>query len=323
MSRNFSRWLLLLAIFALALTGCAARAGGGETAAAATDGGLVVDLPAIVIDFDQDGQATIGGAPVADLGAAFGAPIDIPLTAEQIQSFTESNIQHVQINNSASGLMILVNGQPIPSIAWDTDSLATTNEVLSMFGDSMGTIADLLPLVSNLGAGVILNFPLAQGAEMIPMAVSGDASAASASAAANEAFLAQAGSAARINLPINYNADGTFNIGSLSAETLSLSLGLPLESLTLDQERIDRYVSMGMETFSLATDSEGIHMTLNGADLPHISWGDGKLAYGLQLAAQAGMLGDSGDNAAMMDLIQQLLPIIQTAEVTVNVTFPQ
>ncbi len=324
MSRNFLRWSLLLAILTVAVAGCAPRMGGGETAAAAADGALVIDLPAIVIDFNDAGQASIGGVPAADLGAALGAPLDgLALSADQIQMLTGANIQHVQINNGATGIEILVNGQAIPSITWDADSLATTNEVFAMLGeDSMGAIGDLLPLVSNLGAGVMLNFPPAQGADLIPADGSGDASA-TAAASAQSDFLAAAGSPARINLPINYNADGTFSIGSMSAEALSLSLGLPLESLTLTQDRIDRYMAMGLKTFTVATDTDGIHMTLNGQDLPYIGWGDGKLAYGLQLAAQAGMLGDGGDSTAMVDLVQQLLPMIQTAEVTVNVTFPE
>lgn len=313
MSRNVLRWSLLLALFVVALTACAPRS---DEAVAPAGDGLVIDLPAIVIDFDDAGQASIGGAAAADLG------IDaLALDAEQVAMMTEANIQQIQINESAAGLDILVNGQAIPSLAWDADSLATTNEMLAMLGDEggMGPIGELLPLVSNLGAGVIMNFPLAQGAEPIMMD-GGESSAAA--AAAQEAFLDQAGSGARINLPLNYNADGTFNVGSMSAEALSLSLGLPLESLTLTQDRIDRYVGMGMETFTLATDAEGIHLTLNGNALPHISWGDGKLAYGLELAAKAGLLGDS-DSEAMVDLLQQLLPIIQTADVTVRITFPQ
>ena len=316
MSRNCLRWSLLLALFAVALTACAPRVGGGETAAAASsDSGLVVDLPAIVLDFNDAGQASVGGASLADLGLP-----SVSLTADQVAMMTDANIQQVQLNESASGLDILVNGQAIPSLAWNADSLAATDELLAAYdGDSMGPIAQLLPLVHNLGAGVILNFPLAQGAEPV---TAGSGESAAAAADAQKAFLAEAGSPARINLPINYNADGTFTVGSLNADVLA-GLGLPLDSLTLSQERIDRYVGMGMKTFTLATDTDGIHMSLNGNDLPYLSWGDGKLAYGLELAAKAGLLGDSGDNAAMVDLIQQLLPMIQTAQVTVTMTFPQ
>lgn len=323
MSRNTLHWSLPLVILLFFMVGCAPRAGGGEIAAAAGDSGFVVDLPAIVIDFDDTGAASIGGAPAADLGAAFGASLDgLALPADQIQMLTENNIQHIQINNAAGGLDIMVNGQAIPSIAWDSESLATTNEMLAMFGDEgMGPIGDLLPLISNLGAGVVLHFPLAQGAEPIPMEVSGDDSAASTAAAAQDAFLSQAGSAARINFPINYNDDGSFNVGDMSAEALSLALGLPLESLALTEDRLALYREMGMETFTVATDTEGIHMTLNGSDLPHISWGDGKLAYGLEIAAQAGLLGDGGDTAALNELLQQLLPVIQTANVTIHITF--
>ncbi|MCB0064461.1 MAG: hypothetical protein KDE19_20190 [Caldilineaceae bacterium] len=324
MSKNAYRWLPLLASLIFVLAGCAPRTGGGETAAAAADGGLVVDLPAIVVDFDESGQASIGGVPAADLGAAFGAPLDgLQLSADQIQMLIDSNIQHVQINNSNTGLNILVNGQPIPSISWTADSLANANQLLAMWDDSeLGPVTELLPLISNLGAGAVLRFPLAQGAEVIPAEISGEDSSAATAAAAESEFLDQAGSPARINLPINYNEDGTFNIGDQSAEALSLALGLPLESLTLSEERLSMYQEMGMETFTIATDTDGIHMTLNGEDLPFISWGDGRLAYGLQIAAQAGLLGDGGNTDAMMDLVQQLLPIIQTAQVTVHITFP-
>lgn len=323
MSRNFLCRLLLLTSLVLFVVGCAPRTGGGETAAAAADGGLVIDLPAIVVDFDESGQASIGGVPAADLGAAFGAPMDgLQLSAEQIQLLIDSNIQHVQVNNSNTGLNILVNGQPIPSISWDAESLANANQLLAMWDESeLGPVTELLPLISNLGAGAVLRFPLAQGAEMIPAEVSGEESSAATAAVAEAEFLEQAGSPARINLPINYNEDGSFNIGDQSGEALSLALGLPLESLTLTEERLSMYQEMGMETFTVATDSSGIHMTLNGADLPFISWGDGRLAYGLEVAAQAGLLGE-GNTDAMLELVQQLLPIIQTAEVTVNITFP-
>ncbi len=324
MSNYFTRWLLVIATMALIATGCASRAGGGATAANAADGDLVVDLPAIVIDFDDAGQASIGGVPAADLGAAFGAPLDgLTLSADQIQMITDSNIQHVLVNNTNTGLDILVNGQSIPSVSWDAESLGNVNQLLAAWDDSeLGPIGELLPLISNLGTGAVLRFPLAQGAEMIPAEVSGEGSAANNATAAQEAYLDEAGSAARINIPINYNEDGSFAIGDVSAEALSLSLGLPLESLTLTEERLSRYQEMGMETFTLATNTDGIHMTLNGSDLPRVSWGDGKLAYGLELAAQMGLLGDSGDNDALLELVQQLLPMIQTADVTIRVNFP-
>lgn len=324
MSRIFLRWLLILTSFALIASGCAPRAGGGETAAGAEEGALVVDLPALVVDYDENGQASIGGVPAADLGAAFGAPLDsLNLSAEQMQTFMDSNIQHVQVNNSNTGLNILVNGQAIPTISWDPASLENANQLLAMWDDSeLGAVTELLPLISNLGAGATLRFPLAQGAEMIPAEVSGDDSSAAAAAVAESEFLEQAGSPARINIPINYNEDGTFDIGSQSGEALSLALGLPLESLTLTEDRLSMYQEMGMETFTIATNPDGIHMMLNGEDLPFINWGDGRLAYGLELAAQAGLLGEGDNTEAMMGLVQQLLPIVQTAEVTVNITFP-
>ena len=66
-----------------------------------------------------------------------------------------------------------------------------------------------------------------------------------------------------------------------------------------------------------------MRMTLNGAPLPFINWGDGKLAYVLGLALQTGLLGGSGDGADLGPLVERLIPIIQTAEVNVQVTLPE
>ena len=320
MVRTKFLWSALLVLFALLAVGCAPRTGAGENGAAAGSE-LVVDLPALVIDIDLEGTASMGGVPVDQLGAAVGASLaGLSLPAEQVQSLVAAGISQVEIGTAATGLNLLVNGQPIPSLTWDAASITNLTDLLAKWPDAaLGPVGSLLPLLTDLGAGVTLRFPAGDGA-----AAAVDTAAV---AAAQAAFLATAGSPARINLPINYNADGSFNIGSISGEAFTLATGLPLESLALPPERLALYQSVGIETFTVQTDSEGIHLGLNGQPLPMVSWGDGRLAYALQLAVQAGLVGGSeggseGDSEALSGLIQQLLPILQTAEVTVNVVFP-
>lgn len=313
MVRTKFLWPSLLLLVALFAVGCAPRAGGGETVAAAGDSELVIDLPALVIDFDADGNASVGGAPVADLNPALAALV---LSADQVNTLTAAGVSQIELGTAATGVNILINGQPIPSLTWDEAAMTNLTTLLSNWPDdtALTPVTSFLPLLTDLGAGVTLRFP------------AGEAEAASidtaAVAAAQEEYLATAGSPARINLPLNYNADGTFNIGSISGDAFTLATGLPLESLALSSERVQLYQSAGIETFTVQTDSEGIHLSLNGEPLPMVSWGEGRLAYALQLAMQAGLVGGEGDSAALTGLIAQLLPILQTAEVTVTVTFP-
>lgn len=316
MVRTKLLWPALLVLFALLAVGCAPRAGAGENSAA-EGSELVVDLPALVIDIDQEGTASMGGVPLDQLGAAVGASLaGLSLPAEQVQSLVDAGISQVEIGTAATGLNLLVNNQPIPSLSWDEASITTLTDLLANWPDAaLGPVGSLLPLMTDLGAGVTLRFPAGEGA--------GAAVDTAAVAAAQAEFLSTAGSPARINLPISYNADGSFNIGSISADAFTLATGLPLESLALPPERLALYQSMGIETFTVQTDGEGIHLDLNGQPLPMVSWGDGRLAYALQLAVQAGLVGGGeGDSEALSGLIQQLLPILQTAEVTVNIVFP-
>lgn len=312
--------LSCLMLVAILLAGCAPRTGGGATLAAAADGqDLLVDLPAIVIDLDATGKATLGGVPVTDLNPGLAA-LDTLISAETIGMFVENNIQHLQITTTPTGVDILVNGQAIPSVGWDGESLAGTQQLLGLLGnDGLAMLEGILPQIANVGVGVVLRFPLAQGAEALPL-TSTEGSIAEAVTQAQEDFLAQAGSPARINIPITYASDGTFSIGDLTADELTVLVGAPIESLTLTAEQVTQYTEMGLQTLTLATDSDGVRMTLNGNPLPHISWGEGKLAYGLNLALQTGLVGAGGD---MGVLVERVLPIIQTAQVNIQITFPE
>ena len=321
--RKMTLGFSLLLTITLTMAACAPRTGGGATAAASSDQALLVDLPAVVVDFDADGKATLGGVPVADLNPGL-ASLDTMIGPDTVALFTENNIQHIQISTTPTGVDILVNGQAIPSVGWDGESLAGAQQLLTLLGnDGMAMVQSLLPQIANIGIGVTLRFPPSQGADLLPLTVTGEGSAAETAAQAQEAYLAEAGAPAQINLPLTYASDGTFSIGNLTADQLTLLVGAPLESLTLTPDRLARYQEMGLKTFTVTTDSDGVHMTMNGTPLPHISWGDGRLAYGLNLALQSGLLGSGGNSDDMSVLVEKLLPIIQTSAVTIQITFPE
>ena len=71
-SRQWTVILSVLLIGLLMMTACAPRPTGGDGAAAADEADIVVDLPALVLDIQEDGSLSMGGLSLADLGAAAG-----------------------------------------------------------------------------------------------------------------------------------------------------------------------------------------------------------------------------------------------------------
>jgi len=326
MQKRITLWAALLLVAALVLSGCAPRTGAGSSAAMAMDDELVIDLPAIVIDFDSSGHASIGGVPAADMGAMAGVDLStLAIAPEWVSYFSATNIQHLQINNAANGLVILVNGQPVPSLAWDENSLVATAGAVESLGIAVPVLDKVLPLVQQLGIGAIMRFPVAVGADVIPFAVMGDGSAAEMAQAAQAEFLAAVGAPPKINLPIVYQADGSYAVGDLSDAEWTALTGVPWYALRLDPSVIKGLTDSGITSMAIVTDQKGIHVSVNGNDLPYITWGNGEVQQILNLADQMGiweayMPGVNMDD--MMATIDSLLPVVQTTNANISIYLP-
>jgi len=320
--------LLLVAVFALA--GCGPRANGGELAANASAEELVVDLPAIYIDFDTDGNPSIGGTPVADLGALAGQDLSIlKIDPQWIQYLTATNIQHIHLNNTPEGMFILVNGEPIPSLGWDGESLTDTGAALAMLTPGVPPMLEkVLPLLSSLGIGAVIRFPVTQDAELVPLVVEGDNSAAAVSRAAQAEYLASVGTPPQIRLTVNYDATGTWTVEGMNAEEWQAAVpNFNWRQLNLPPELIQSASNAGISVVNLATNQDGIFIAINDNTLPHITWGNGEINHVIDLAVQMGLLqmlpGGSGPNMeAMLDTVKSLLPAVQTSDVNLTVNFP-
>ena len=326
-SKRLGGWLVLLALAFFALAGCAPRPGQGQTATQEGTSQFAVDLPALVIDVDSEGNLTTDGIPLAALAASFGVTAldTLKLTPEQVAQLTAANIQHVQIDNLPDGLKVLVNGEEVPTLVWDANSLAVLQSLLGTVGDGVPLVVQrLLPLISKLGAGITVRFPLAQGAELIPLTVSGEGTAASTAQAAQQAFLESVGSPRQLGAPIGYAADGSWRVAGLSeAEWITLTGQSALESLRLPASLISKLTNAGVKTIVISTDPDGVHMTVNDQALPYLAWGEGRLSHALALAASTGLLDNlDGDAAHLTTAIEALLPLITGSQVELRLTLP-
>lgn len=327
--RRLSLWLTLLLVALVVLAGCAPRAHSGETASAPGTDDLVIDLPALVVDISPEGQPSVGNVPLSQLGdmVAPGTLDQLVIPQETVTFLTDSNIQHIQIDNTPNGLLLLVNGEPIPSLRWDGEILSSTGELVQQLGAAVPLLDKLLPMVTNLGIGVIVRFPVQAQAEVIPTYVEAG-EAAMAAHQAQEDFLASVGNVApTIELPIFYDEQGNWRVGDLSADEWTSLTGLPLEAAKLEPAMIASMVDAGITRVSVYTNGAGLHLSINDRPLPYIGWADGEINHLLNLGDQMGLwnsLADSGMNMGeIVGMVETLVPMVQSSETSINVYFPE
>ena len=319
LNRRVTFWAAITLIAILALSGCAPRVGQGSLDVDSDQ--LVIDLPALVLDIGADGSVSIQNATVADLVSMLvdGGELDLTINDMTVMFLSMANIQHIQVSNTPEGLLLLVNGLSIPSISYDGDSLSALPGAINDLAD-IGPMADLLvDLVDQIGIGVIARFPVAPGAEEIPLFVEGDSSAAMAAKAAQEEFLASVGTPPRINLPIFYGDDGSLSIGDLSIDELSAMTGVSLDALVMGLGPLEAVRRMGVSVLGISTDKDGITISLDGKALPTLDWSDGKASNLIEVASQIPLLEMS--LGSVLPMVFQLLPLVQSAEIDLTLHF--
>lgn len=324
--KRATAFVSLLMVALVLMAGCAPRATSGALAATADDSQIVIDLPALVLDVQESGAISVGGQALTELGGGLGAGLaGVAIPPEIVQSVIAYKIQHIQIDNTQGGLLILINGQSIPSLAWDGEKLVATAEVLETLGGGVALLERVLPLLTNVGIGVIIRFPISGGEAALPLVAPPSESAAAAVAAQRE-FLDAVGTPPTFALTINYAADGSWALADLAQAEWSALLPIPWEMLNLTPGTVQSVSAAGITELGLATNTDGIFISINGKTLPYITWADGRVTHLLTLAEETGLLsqvlGDSPDMTAILDTVESLLPAVQASNVSLRVTFP-
>lgn len=312
--------LISLLLMILLLAGCAPRPGAGDTAAAAGPQDVVVDLPSLALDVAEDGSISVGGVSISELAAGFGMPLELPITADQVAMLTSLGIQHIQVANEPDGLALLINGQALPSLAWSKDELSN----IAQFAPQIPALGELLPILTQLGIGVTLNLPVAEGVERAPLAISAEESAAAALASSQEQFVESVGELPTITVPVTYADDGTYTIAGMTGDAWASLTGLDFfASLTQRPEQIDFMQTRGIEQVDVKLDPNGLRILIDDAVLPYIDLSGGKLASVIELAKSTGALEVPGLDAATLDtILSQFLPILTSTNLDLSLRFP-
>lgn len=312
-------WLfVLLALWAsLGLTGCSSRAGGGpgvdtpKSDASESDAALAIDLPALVVDVDANGTLSLEGFLLAEM--ALGPDLaELQLDSRLVAQLTAAQIQQIQISLHPGELLLLVNQKPIPSLRWDAEQLTALNEGITLLGPDVvpNSLFALFPLLSSVGAGVILRFPVEPGREL-------------AAPAAEEPVAAQpATPTAVLRIPVLYDAAGNYTVQGIRDAEWQVLTGAPFGQLKLNAALIQNAVAAGVRSVTLRTDASGLHLAFNGKELPSLNWNDNKLSNLADLAVNGLLAAGGMDTTSFSQLLDRLLPILQSSQITLHVTFP-
>ena len=240
----------------------------GPRVSKASDGvaGTKIDLPALVVEYDTSGEASLFGQPVSQLGETFGTDLSaLSLGEETIQALMSNNIQHLQIDKRAGGLIIYANGVPLPLIVWDDDAVAALGEALPLLGAEGA--ADILPILTTLDIGLVLKFPVASGKSAIALAKPTNIQL---DVPASKAILDKArATGITVNASVVYAPDGTFQITGLNPLMVGF---IPTDALTMSPETVADMSSSGVESISVTTTGNGFLMAVNEQTLPYIQW---------------------------------------------------
>jgi len=122
------------------------------------------------IKYDARGVPAILGITAEQL-AALGISLPVALDPSMIQKLQTQNIQNMEINGKASGLTVYVNGNPLPSLVWDQQTLTNAVDLYSQMDPSSpyGELIKMaVPVISNPDVAVLVHFPAAAGQAAVP-----------------------------------------------------------------------------------------------------------------------------------------------------------
>ncbi len=338
--RRLALLLTALLIFTLVLSACGPRPQQGELAQNATSDQLVVDLPAVYIDYDEQGQANISGAALASLGALIGQDLSVlDRSPAAIQTLTDAGIQHLFVNLTPAGLNLYANGNPMLSLAWTPETLANLGTVLGSLPDpTMQQIQDLVPVIANMSLGVVMRFP--HEGDTLPLVadVAADPKGILAEATKN------APAALQELLPDNMKGMGgllggllaglppltvTFDAGgagTLTGLAPFIASQIPAGAIALPPDTLQQLQDLNIQKLQIKNSPEGLTVLVNGNELPTLLWSRGEMKQLAEVGVDAGALQvlanlDEG-TVDTLRTAMNAMPILQAAKLDVTIVLP-
>ena len=282
------RTVVAVLIASLILSACSGGSGSGST---------MFNLPSVPVTVDQNGNGKALGFSVGYLGLQ-------PALITQLQ---QANVQVLEIRVGYHGIFIYANGAALPYIQWNDESAAQLQTILSNTAGAEQA-ASALPWLRRIGVGVRINLPLAAGATALEVPRwKGEELATAETPAATTIGPIQIASLA-------YDANGNPSIEGVPLSEIEQALGASL-GLNLPPIVMQILTAIGAQQLTVATQPNGIDLSLDGKPLPSIAYDTARLDNALAIAGP--LVGDP----ATVDMLQTVLPQLPGADIDVVVSF--
>lgn len=310
-------FLLVVLTLVLLTTACSAQVASGEVPDStlgileqAADMIPQVNLPTLTLTYDQQGIPSIFGFKTTQMQSLLGIDLSfLNLDPVFIDWFMRSNLQHVEVQHTESGLLLFANGQLLPSVGWNTDALNNAVDVAEMMDiQNTSVIRRLVPVIQKLGIHIVLRFPVTTGNEAISLHEQG----------VELPTLADAeGEVPVIQLVVEYRDDGLPSIVGLTSRDIAALTGLDLSPIELTDANLQLVKSFNLQNVELETHADGLYVFVNGREMPRLSYSPEQLETLVTLYGQMypGYQPAPG-------LLETALMTVQQADLDFIVQFP-
>ena len=141
---KFLHIFLVTLVASLFLSACT---GGGDS------GSTWFNLPSVKVKVQEDGTAKVYGLPVNS----------VVLQPEVVAQLQAADVQQLELRTGYNGVHAYVNGEDMPYLAWDQESVGTLQDIVKAQPDipRAGMIASALPWLRKVGAGATIQLPAA------------------------------------------------------------------------------------------------------------------------------------------------------------------
>lgn len=312
-------YLIVILALALTVTACGAQGTEGQLPESTLDvlesvSSFVpeVNLPPVVLRYNEQGVPSVLGLSTTNITAFTGVNLSVlELDPLFIDWFTRSNLQHIELEYRDDGLFVYANGELLPSIGWDSQSLNNAVEIAPMLGvQNTATLERLIPILQRLGLDLVLQFPVSSGSESIPLH-QGEAAFPTVEGAGEGAPV--------IHLGLEYNENGLPSVMGLTSRDLSALTGLNLSFIELSEANISVLQALNLQTLGLETRPDGLYVLVNGQALPHLAYSPQQIDALVNLYVQLDMYPAYQAPPAFL---RDILMLVQQADLEFMLQFP-
>ena len=289
---RIGRILIAALIVSLVLGAC----GGGAS------GSTWFNFPSVKLVIKENGTANLYGFNVNQV-------ILQPSVLQQLQT---ANIQRLEARAGYNGIHVYLNGEDMPYVSWDAESTENLQDVIRALPPTTlpngDLVARMLPWLRTIGLGVRLDLPVAAGSRAKNIANwSGETSV-------KPEDPGETTIGPIVIASLVFDENGEAYVEGIAVSQLEQLLGTTLP-LRLDPGVLSILDAIGAETLRISTQPNGIDVFLNEEPFPGIAY-DSKYLERTAAEAEAFV-----QDPATLAMIEQLLPLLTGADITVVVSF--